>query len=464
VRWRKPYAYHIIFRKRYGPDGRTITLGDFMKSSLRLTAALFAGLTFAGSGAFAQTSPHANSVKAILDSAAFKAAAAELDKQHGRIVSEGILLTEIPAPPFMETVRGKKFAEMFKEAGLANVQTDEEGNILGFRKGTRGDGKFVVISAHLDTVFPPETNVKVKREGNKLLAPGVGDDTFSLAAMLGMIRAMNTAGIKTRDDIMFVGTVGEEGPGDLRGVRYLFTKSPYKDKVKAFFSIESGSVASITNGAVGSRRYRFTFKGPGGHSYGAFGLVNPMYALGQAAANMAQMEVPEKPKTTYSIGLIGGGTSVNSIPLEGWMEVDIRSEAPGELKKIEDKILAAVQEAVKSENSRHDTKEGALTVDVKLIGDRPAGSTAEKSELVQLATAAIAAGGHKADYGFSSTDSNIPMSLGIPAITIGKNAPDNRGGRSHSLDEWIDVEKGPMVKGMTTCLSILMAVTGMETK
>jgi di/tripeptidase len=282
--------------------------------------------------------------------------------------------------------------------------------------------------------------------------------------MLGMIRAMNAAGIKTRDDIMFVGTVGEEGPGDLRGVRFMFNKGAYKDKIKSFFSLEAGSVASITNGAVGSKRYRFTFKGPGGHSYGAFGLVNPMYALGQAAANMSQMEVPEKPKTTYSIGLIGGGTSVNSIPLEGWMEVDIRSEAPAELKKIEAKILQAVQDAVTDENKRQSTKEGALTVDVKMIGDRPAGNTDVKSDLVQMATAAIAAAGHKVDYGYSSTDSNIPMSLGIPAITIGKNAPDNRGGRAHSLDEWIDVEKGPMVKGMTTSLSILMAATGMETK
>lgn len=436
-----------------------------MHPSFRLSAALFAaGFTFFASAAQAQTPQHAASVRAILGSPAFKAAAADLDKQHGRIVSEGILLTEIPAPPFLEEVRAKKFAEMFKEAGLADVQLDPEGNVLGFRKGTRGDGKYVVISAHLDTVFPPETDVKVKREGDKLMAPGVGDDTFSLAAMLGMIRAMNTAGIKTRDDIMFVGTVGEEGQGDLRGVRYMFNKGAYKDKIKTFFSIEAGAVNGITNGAVGSKRYRFTFKGPGGHSYGAFGLVNPMYALGQAAANMTEIEVPEKPKTTYSIGVIGGGTSVNSIPLEGWMEVDIRSESPAELKKVEDKILQTVQEAVKSENARHSTKEGALTVDVKMIGDRPAGGTDVKSELVQLATAAIAAGGYKADYGYSSTDSNIPMSLGIPAITIGKNAPDNRGGRSHSLDEWINVEKGPMVKGMTTCLSILLAVTGMETK
>lgn len=431
-----------------------------MSRALRLSAAAALILAGVASSAFAQTAPSAR-VKAILAAPAFKAAAASLDAQYGRIVDEGIMLTEIPAPPFKEEVRARKFAEMFKEAGLADVSIDQEGNVLGFRKGTKGDGKFVVYSAHLDTVFPIETDVKVKREGNRLLAPGVGDDTFSLAAMLGMIRAMNAAGIKHRDDIMFVGTVGEEGQGDLRGVRYLFGKGPYKDKIKSFFSLESGSVHTIVNGAVGSKRYRFTFKGPGGHSYGAFGLVNPMYALGQAAANMSQMEVPEEPKTTYSIGVIGGGTSVNSIPLEGWMEVDMRSEAPAELKKIEDKILAAVNEAVKAENARHSTKEGAITLDIKPIGDRPAGSTDAKHELVQLAAAAITAGGFKVEYESSSTDSNLPMSLGIPAITVGKNSPD-RGGRAHSLDEWIDIEKGPMVKGMTTSLSILLAAVGME--
>ncbi|MGE4064985.1 MAG: M20/M25/M40 family metallo-hydrolase [Rhodospirillaceae bacterium] len=429
-----------------------------MPHAFRRAALMAAGLLFTSS-AFAQSAQ--DKVKAILAAPSFKAAAAELDRQHARIVEEGILLTEIPAPPFTETARGRKYAEMFKEAGLEGVTIDEEGNVLGFRKGTRSDGRFVVISAHLDTVFPIETDVKVRRAGNRLMAPGVGDDTFSLAVLLGMIRAMNAAGIKHRDDIMFVGTVGEEGPGDLRGVRYLFTKGPYAGRIKSFFSLESGNVSTIVNRGVGSKRYRFTFKGPGGHSYGAFGLVNPMYALGQAAANISQMEVPETPKTTYSIGVIGGGTSVNSIPREGWMEVDMRSVSPVELKKIEDKILAAANEAVRDENARHSTREGAITLDAKLIGDRPAGSTDAKLEFVQLAAAAIAAAGFNVDYDASSTDSNLPMSLGIPALTIGKNSP-NRGGRSHSLDEWIDVEKGPMVRGMTASLSIMMAAVGME--
>ena len=350
---------------------------------------------------------------------------------------------------------------MMQAAGLQDVKIDEEGNVLALRKGTHGDGKVVVVSAHLDTVFPAGTDVKVKRQGTRLLAPGVGDDTMSLSVLLAYVRAMQAANIRTRDDILFVATVGEEGPGDLRGVRHLFTKGQYKGRIKSFFSIESGSVDRVTNGGVGSKRYRVTFSGPGGHSFGAFGLVNPMYALGQASTEFSRIQVAASPKTTYSIGLIGGGTSVNSIPLSGWMEVDMRSESPADLKRVEDRMLRIMQEAAEGENFARSTKEGKITVESKLIGDRPAGSTDVNTELVQFAKAAVEAGGYRVAYQWSSTDSNLPMSLGIPAITIGRSAPD-RSGRSHSLDEWVDVEKGPMVKAVTTSLSMVLAVTGME--
>jgi tripeptide aminopeptidase len=433
-----------------------------MQLGTRLTSlALAAGAALIGAAASAQGADPAAEVQRILASPAFKAAAATIDKEHGRIVDDGIKLTQIPAPPFKEEARAKEFEKMLKAVGLADVHIDAEGNVLGLRKGTRGDGKFVVVSAHLDTVFPAGTDVTVKRQGNKLYAPGVGDDTMSLSVLLGFVRAMKAADIKTRDDILFVGTVGEEGPGDLRGVRHLFTKGPYKDKIKTFFSVESGDVNRITNGGVGSKRYRVTFNGPGGHSFGAFGLVNPMFAQAQAAVEFSRIQVPASPKTTYSIGLIGGGTSVNSIPLNSWMEVDMRSESVPELKRVEDRMLKIMQEAADSENFARSTKEGKITVEAKLIGDRPAGNTDEKSPLVQMAKAAIEAGGYKVAYGWSSTDSNMPMNLGIPAITIGRSGPD-KGGRAHSLDEWIDVEKEPMVKAISTSLSIVLAVTGME--
>jgi acetylornithine deacetylase/succinyl-diaminopimelate desuccinylase-like protein len=417
-------------------------------------------LAFAGFAAFAQTDPAAE-VARILASPAFKTAAASIDKEHGRIVDESIKLTEIPAPPFKEEIRAKEFEKMIRAAGLSDVKIDEEGNVLALRKGTRSDGKVVVVSAHLDTVFPSGTDVKVKRQGTKLYAPGIGDDTMSLAVLLGFVRAMQTANIKTRDDILFVATVGEEGPGDLRGVRHLFTKGLYKDKIKSFFSLESGSVAAITNGAVGSKRYRVIFSGPGGHSFSAFGLVNPMFALGQAATEFSRIQVAASPKTTYSIGLIGGGTSVNSIPVDAWMEVDMRSESPADLKRVEDRMLKIMQEAGEGENFARSNKEGRIKVESKLIGDRPAGNTDVKAELTQIAKAAIEAGGYKVTFGWSSTDSNLPMSLGIPALTIGRMAPE-KSGRTHSLDEWADVEKEPMVKAMTTSLSVVLATTGME--
>jgi acetylornithine deacetylase/succinyl-diaminopimelate desuccinylase-like protein len=428
----------------------------------RLSALAFAlGAAFGASCASAQTPTPAAEVERLLASPAFKTAAATIDKEHGRIVEDGIKLAEIPSPPLKEAARARAYEKMFRDAGLLDVKIDEEGNVLGMRKGARGDGKFVVVSAHLDTVFPAGTDVKVKREGTKLHAPGIGDDTMSLSVLLGFIRAMNAAHIKTRDDILFVGTVGEEGPGNLRGVRYLFTKGQYKDKIKSFFSVESADVGTVTNLGVGSKRYHVTFKGPGGHSFGAFGLVNPMFALGQAASEFSRIQVPAAPKTTYSIGLIGGGTSVNSIPVSGWMDVDLRSESVTELKRVEDRLLKIVQDAAEAENFARSTREGKITVDAQLVGDRPAGMVAVDSPFVQSAKAAIEAGGYKFATKGSSTDSNMPMSLGIPALTIGRMGPD-KFGRTHSTDEWIDVEKGPMVKAMTTCLSIILATTGVE--
>jgi acetylornithine deacetylase/succinyl-diaminopimelate desuccinylase-like protein len=433
-----------------------------MQIAVRLSAlALALGTAFGAPCATAQASQPAAEVERLLASPAFRTAAATIDKEHGRIVEDGIKLAEIPSPPFKEAARAKAVEKMFRDVGLADVKIDEEGNVLGLRKGAKGDGKFVVVSAHMDTVFPAGTDVKVKREGSKLHAPGIGDDTMSLSVLAGFIRAMNAAHIKTGDDILFVGTVGEEGPGDLRGVRYLFTKGQYKDRIKSFFSVESAGVDSITNAGVGSKRYHITFNGPGGHSFGAFGLVNPMFALGQAASEFSRIQVPASPKTTYSIGLIGGGTSVNSIPVSGWMDVDMRSESPVELKRVEDRLLKIVQDAADGENAVRSTKEGKITVESKLVGDRPGGMTAVDSPLVQTAKAAIEAGGYKFAYRSSSTDSNMPMSLGIPALTIGRMGPD-KFGRAHSLDEWIDVEKGPMVKAMTTCLSIILATTGVE--
>ncbi|HTB43691.1 MAG TPA: M20/M25/M40 family metallo-hydrolase, partial [Acetobacteraceae bacterium] len=315
----------------------------------------------------------------------------------------------------------------------------------------------ICVAAHLDTVFPPGTDLTVRREGTKLFAPGVGDDTRSLAVLLAWLRAMDAAGIRTRADILFVGDVGEEGPGDLRGMRYLFQQGRYKDRISTFITVDSPDMERIATGGVGSKRYRVTFNGPGGHSYGAFGLVNPMYAMADAIARLGRVKVPARPKTTYSASVTGGGTSINSIPNSVWTDFDLRSEAPEELDRLEREFLALVTDAVAAENAARSTRSGAVTADIVKIGDRPAGHTDESSELVRLAQAALEAHGFAPKCEASSTDANIPMSLGIPAIKIGSGGS---GGRGHSLEEWIDVEPEASVRGMTAGLAALLAVAG----
>lgn len=397
-------------------------------------------------------------VQAIVASPAFKAAAAQLDRDHDRTVADTITLTEIPAPPFKEEKRARAYMEMLRAHGLSDVEMDAEGNVMGLRRGTgQAGGKVVVLAAHLDTVFPEETPIKVRREGTKLHAPGVGDDSHSLSVLLAYVRALDVAKIRTKSDILFVGNVGEEGPGDLRGVRHLFTKGKYKDRIGAFFSMDGTAAQRVTYGAVGSKRYRVTFKGPGGHSYGAFGLVNPMGAMANAVTAFNQLKVPETPKTTYMASVVGGGTSVNSIPDAIWLEVDMRSESAEELAKLDARFKEIVQAAVAAENAARSTRAGAVTAEVKMIGDRPTGATREDAEIVRVTKAAVTAAGFQPVLGASSTDSNLPISLGIPAVTIGSGG---EGGRAHALDEWIDVAKPASVRGQTVGLAALLAMAG----
>ncbi|KPF72178.1 peptidase M20 [alpha proteobacterium AAP81b] len=398
-------------------------------------------------------------MKKLMASKAFATARASLETDYDRIVKDIITLTEIEAPPFKEAVRARAYLEMLRAEGLTDLEIDAEGNAMGLRKGT-GGGPLLVVAAHLDTVFPAGTNVKVRREGNRLHAPGVGDDTCSLPVLLAFLRAMKAANITTKSDILFVGDVGEEGPGDLRGMKYLFTKGKYKDRIGQFISFEPGQ-ARVTNAGVGSKRYKITFKGPGGHSLGAFGLVNPAYALGAAMVEFGKMQVPAKPRTVFNVGIVEGGTSVNSIPFEMAMTVDMRSEGVAELKAEEDYLLALIPKAVAWENAVRSTKEGAITADIKMIGDRPVGATPIAADIVQTAGAAVIAGGGEASFGASSTDSNLPMSLGVPAITLGSGFDTDR---SHSLDESLLLDKPATVKHMAMGLATVLSLAGATMK
>ena len=404
----------------------------------------------------AADTPEEQRARQIVASPQFKAAVAEFDRDFDRFVNELIMLTEIPAPPFGEKMKAEAYARLLRDVGLENVEIDAEGNAMGVWRG-RGRGPLLAVAAHLDTVFPADTNVTVKRVGTTLRAPGVGDDTRACAFLLAAVRAMKAAKIETASDILFIGNVGEEGPGDLRGVRYLFGKGPWKDKIKRFITVDGWSNDMITNGALGSLRYRVTFKGPGGHSWGAFGQASPAFAMGNAIAKLGKVVVPKQPKVSYNVGVVSGGTSVNSIPFEVAMEIDMRSTSAVELKKIDATFKRIVEEAVTEENATRATTFGKITAEVKLIGDRPSGITSPDTVELRQVVATMKSFEKVPVWETNSTDANIPISLGIPAFAMASHSA-NRGGRSHSLDEWIDVEKTGTVKDFGLALAILLSI------
>jgi len=357
-----------------------------------------------------------------------------IDSSAARFTAEHIRICEIPAPPFKEHERGRYFASRFAELGLSDVHTDSEGNVIGFFRG-QSDDPLLVLSAHLDTVFPEGTDVTVRRVGSRLCAPGIADDVAGLAALIGLVQAMNTAQIKLQGTIAFVATVGEEGEGDLRGVRHLFCEGRLAGRVSAFVSFDGPGVDYITHQALGSRRYRVTLEGPGGHSWGDFGVVNPVHALGRAIARMADYRAPADPRTTYNIGRIEGGESVNVIPQTAMMDVDLRSASENELSKLEEFLLAAINRAVIDENALRAASGQKLKSEIKLIGNRPSGETPRDAPIVRTAIEASRALGINPILNRASTDSNIPISLNTQAITLGVGGLS---GDSHRLSEWYD--------------------------
>lgn len=346
-----------------------------------------------------------------------------------------IELTEIPAPPFMEEVRGARYAELLEQYGADSVWTDEVGNVIGLRRGRTGE-RTIGFGGHLDTVFPEGTDVTIRQRGDTLFAPGVGDDTRGLVLVLTVLRTMEEAAIETDDDVIFVGVVGEEGLGDLRGMKHIFAEGA--DAPDVWIAVDGGNLSRLITMGLGSVRYRVTITGPGGHSWGAFGLANPAHAMSRAVRHfqdVADTLTRSGLKTSYNVGRLGGGTSVNSIPFESWMEVDMRSISPESLDRIEDVFLAAMERGLEEENALR--RDGPpLTIDNDRIGDRPSGEGDPSSPLVQRALATTALFGVEGEFGRSSTDSNIPISLGVPAVTIGRGGA---GGAAHAPEEfWIN--------------------------
>ena len=384
----------------------------------------------------------------LLEDPAVKAALDAVKVNEPQAVDDQIRFCEVPAPPFKERARGEVVRQAFQQVGLRNVRIDRVGNVLGDRPGMAARPR-VVLAAHQDTVFPEGTAVKVTRDGAILRGPGIGDDCRGLAVLLAVSKALRQADVQTPGTLTFVATVGEEGLGDLRGVKELFATAMDIDR---FVAID-GTGLGVTNVGVGSHRYRITFKGPGGHSFAAFGLANPINAMGRAIAKIAEFQVTKEPKTTFNVGRVGGGTSVNSIPAEAWMEVDLRSFDAVSLAALDARFQRAVDTAVTEENDRWRSP-GAITALKERVGDRPPGSTSSGSPIVRTAEAVHRALGLPFVLSESSTDANIPMSLHIPAITIGGGG---RGLDAHAITESFDTTDSWVGSQRALLLTIALA-------
>lgn len=376
-----------------------------------------------------------------------------LKDDNDNTTEEQIELTAIEAPTFLEETKGKLYKKKLEELGIQDIAVDEVGNVFGIRPGT-GGGPKLVVCAHLDTVFPLGTDVVAKRKDGKVFAPGISDDGRGLAVVLSLTRALNEANLQTVGDLIIGATVGEEGLGDLRGVKTLFNN---RDDIDGFISIEPGEPSRITYLGTGSKRYKVTYQGPGGHSFGAFGTPNPVHALGRAIAKIADIETPANPKTTFNVGVIEGGTSINTISEKAEMFIDLRSNSQDELKLLEDKVLTIINQAKDEENLRWNRSED-ITVTIEQVGDRPAGSQSPDAIIVQAAAAAASTLGFEPDSNpASSTDSNIPISLGIPAVTLGGGGDF---GGIHTLNEYFDPKDA--YYGVQNLLLTVLGLVGLE--
>ncbi len=391
---------------------------------------------------FEQMAGHAK-VKAALDF---------IKADEPRTLAEQKEIVVIEAPPFKEQVRARDYLRRFTELGIGPARIDGEGNVIVVRTGT-GKGPKLVISAHLDTVFPAGTDLTIKERNGRLYAPGIGDDSRGLAELLVMARALKAADIQTTGDIWFVATVGEEGLGNLRGVRALLRE--HRD-LDGFITIDGEPTGRINLVAVGSHRYRVTYKGPGGHSFSAFGLPSAIHALGRAITKVADLRTPSDPKTTFTVGTVTGGTSVNSIASEASMELDMRSVRMPQLLEVESAVMAALKEAAAEENARWGSQ--AVSVDIQVVGQRPAGAQRPDSPIIQAALLAVRAVGLTPVPGQpGSTDANMPISLGLPAMAVGRGGAN---GGMHSTDEWFDPKDAHL--GPQKTLLTVLSLVGLE--
>lgn len=369
-------------------------------------------------------------------------------------IEDMLSIVRIPAPPFGEDQRGAFMAGQLESLGLA-VSLDEVGNVIATAPAAAPRPP-VILAAHLDTVFPLETELSVRRSGARIYAPGIADNSRGLAAMLAIARVFSEQELRTQQPVLFVATVGEEGVGDLRGVKHLFRPgSPMREAV-AFISLDGTGRRRIVYRAIGSRRFRITIRGPGGHSWADWGMANPIHALGLAIGGLGQIELPRQPRSALTVGRMGGGTSVNAVPGEAWCEIDLRSEAANVLADLETEVRRTIDAAIDHANSHRKRGTAPLTQEVRLIGDRPSGETPINDGVVRAARAATRIMGDTPELVASSTDANIPIALGIPAIAIGAGG---EAGGTHTTEEWYTNNGG--VEGIERALLIVLDVAGL---
>ena len=378
---------------------------------------------------------------------ALAGARARLAARDRSIVGMQVAISEIAAPTGEEGLRAAWMSARFAALGLRNVRTDRAGNVIARRDGLSQDPP-VVVCAHLDTVFPRDTALRVRADGDRLIGPGIGDNGRGLAAMLAIAEEIDGVQLCTRRAVEFVATTGEEGIGDLRGAKHFFRTGDAA--ASAVIALDGAGDERVVHRALGSRRYRVAFHGPGGHSWSAHGVPHPVHAAGFCVAALARLTLPTDPRTTLSVGRIGGGISINAIPEDGWLEIDLRSTSPSTLDRIDAQIRRIIAAATDEENGRRATGTAALRTSVEVIGERPCGETPVDHPLVQSAIDATRLVGREPDLAAASTDANVPISLGIPAIAIGAGG---RGGDAHTPGEWFDNTDGAL--GIARALTIV---------
>lgn len=377
----------------------------------------------------------------------------DLVARDARILRSQVRVSQIGAPTNEEAARAAWVTRRFERMGYA-VSSDAAGNVIAHWPGELLE-RPVCVLAHLDTVFPQGTDLAVRTEGARLTGPGIGDNSRGLAVMLSIARELATSGVRTERPLVFAATTGEEGLGDLRGAKQLF--GGLAAGAAAAVVIDGAGDERIVHRALGARRFRITFAGAGGHSWAAFGTANPVHAAAIAAASLARLALPSEPRTTLTIGRIGGGISVNAIPQTAWLEVDARSSSPAALDRVERELEAACLAAAEEENARRAHGTVPLDLTIQLIGDRPCGELSADDPLVQLAEEATTLVGRRGELSMASTDANVPISLGIPAVAIGGGG---RGGDAHTSDEWYDNTDGH--RGIARALTLVCAAAGVR--